>query len=92
MIRVNSRNSGDPYIVVHQYDKRWIEFKNSVIILEKNLVLNNINILCARKELNPQPSDPKSDALQLSYERIDMFKLIDDKTTTFLLSIQIRLG
>ena len=30
-------NSGDPYLLVHQYDKRWTEFSHQVEELKKNL-------------------------------------------------------
>ena len=33
-------NKGEPYIVVHQYDKRWDEFKDSVNKLKKELDVN----------------------------------------------------
>ena len=35
---INSK--GEPYIIVHQYDKRWNEFKNSVTNLKKKLGIN----------------------------------------------------
>ena len=35
---INSK--GEPYIVVHQYDKRWDEFKDSVNKLKKELDVN----------------------------------------------------